>query len=59
MLNEREKLAALSREARRRGMTYGAMMAGLTREEVRKIYRAYERQLRREGACPGSLKEKE
>lgn len=40
-LNNRDKLTALMNEARRRGITYGELVAHLTPEETERIYDRY------------------
>ncbi len=43
MLSERDKLAAIAQEARRRGTTYGKLAAQLTQQEQEKIYKHFEK----------------
>ena len=51
-------LAALSIEARRRGITYGQLAAGLSREEARRIIEDYAagKKRRRKQGLPQSLR---
>lgn len=43
-MTEREQIAAINAEARRRGSTYGKLAPQLSRMNEEKIYRAYERE---------------
>jgi hypothetical protein len=46
-MGNQDKIAAISMEARKRGVTYGELAASLEEDEKEKVYHAYMREKKR------------